>query len=200
MARNPQDINPEDSFPRRNLPDEAEKWGRSMEDRVVALEKAVLADRSSILGTNRNVASSLSNMTETISSLLTVLPIEAMATGFTVPSETSASVLTETITVPEGFTTVSVMVVSRVAARNTSVSSSYLYGKVMINGSGTGLWSGLFTAPGTFGITYPAYVTALTGLTPGSDLTVDIYAKADPSWESDAANVVQMSALAVFGR
>lgn len=49
-----------DVFPRRNLPDEAEMWGREHDTRVVAIENQIVAVRQSLTGQNRNTASSLS--------------------------------------------------------------------------------------------------------------------------------------------
>lgn len=48
-----------DVFPRRNLPDDAQPWGRAHDDRVIALESAVEILNQSVLGQNRNSASSL---------------------------------------------------------------------------------------------------------------------------------------------
>lgn len=49
-----------DVFPRRNLPGEAEQWGRAHDDRVVALESGLESVTQSLQGQNRNTASSLS--------------------------------------------------------------------------------------------------------------------------------------------
>lgn len=49
-----------DVFPRRNLPDPAEPWGRAHDDRVLSLESVVESLNQSIQGQNRNSASSLS--------------------------------------------------------------------------------------------------------------------------------------------
>lgn len=49
-----------DVFPRRNLPDEAEMWGREHDKRVVAIEDQIIAVKQSLTGQNRNTASSLS--------------------------------------------------------------------------------------------------------------------------------------------
>lgn len=49
-----------DVFPRRNLPGEAEQWGRAHDDRVMALESGLETVAQSVQGQNRNTASSLS--------------------------------------------------------------------------------------------------------------------------------------------
>lgn len=65
--RNAQNINPDNVFPRRNqVDDEAEKWGRTVEDRIVALEKAALGSRASANGLNRNIAGTSANLADQI--------------------------------------------------------------------------------------------------------------------------------------
>ena len=49
-----------DVFPRRNLPGEAEQWGRAHDERVLALEASMEGVSQSLQGQNRNTASSLS--------------------------------------------------------------------------------------------------------------------------------------------
>lgn len=48
-----------DVFPRRNLPTDAEPWGRAHDDRVLALESGLEIVTQSVQGQNRNAASSL---------------------------------------------------------------------------------------------------------------------------------------------
>lgn len=80
MARTPQDINPEDKFPQRNLPDPAEPWGRTMEDRVIAIEKAIKGQESSLLGTNRNIAASVANISEQFVRVYSAFPVGTIVT------------------------------------------------------------------------------------------------------------------------
>jgi hypothetical protein len=55
-----------DIFPQRNLPGEAEEWGRAHDRRVVGLESEVLALQQSVQGQNRNSASSLASLARQI--------------------------------------------------------------------------------------------------------------------------------------
>ena len=73
MARNVQDINPDDVFPRRNLPGEAESWGRTLEDRVIALEKGYISQGASIQGANRFTASSAASTSDQLTALISIL-------------------------------------------------------------------------------------------------------------------------------
>ena len=52
-------MNVYDVFPRRNLPVEAEEWGRETEQRIMQLENAVLGANDAIAGQNRTQASTL---------------------------------------------------------------------------------------------------------------------------------------------
>lgn len=48
-----------DVFPRRNLPDEAEQWGRTAEDRITNLDGSIVQLQQGLQSQNRNTASSL---------------------------------------------------------------------------------------------------------------------------------------------
>ena len=69
MARTASDVNHTDIFPRRNLPGDSEKWGRVAEDRIIALESAVLAMSQSSQGANRNSAASLQSIAQQLKAL-----------------------------------------------------------------------------------------------------------------------------------
>jgi len=55
-------VNIFDTFPRRNLPAEAEPWGRFAEEKVYALENAITTNGQSADGLNRNTASTLQDL------------------------------------------------------------------------------------------------------------------------------------------
>lgn len=55
-----------DVFPRRNLPEEAEQWGRAHDDRVVSLEQQVEILGQSLSGQNRNAASSIETLADQV--------------------------------------------------------------------------------------------------------------------------------------
>lgn len=71
-------VRPTDVFPRRNLPGSAEQWGRTVEDRLVALEKLAIAQEQSARGANRSTASQLSNIQQ---SLTWIVPLLTQTTG-----------------------------------------------------------------------------------------------------------------------
>lgn len=103
-------MNPLDAFPRRNLPPEAEEWGREVEARTIALENAALSGGQTLGGLNRTSAASLESMSQQLSGLATqvervddlydALPKAyqktASNTGFGLPSSAWNTVATNT--------------------------------------------------------------------------------------------------------
>lgn len=59
-----------DVFPRRNLPDDAEPWGREHDNRVLSLENTVGTIKTSLLGQNRNNASSIQVLADQVRDLV----------------------------------------------------------------------------------------------------------------------------------
>lgn len=58
-----------DIFPRRNLPPEAEQWGRAHDSRVIEVEKTLVTLQQNVAGQNRNTASSLAELASQINDL-----------------------------------------------------------------------------------------------------------------------------------
>lgn len=82
-----------DVFPRRNLPPQAEQWGREVENRVTSLETETGVNAQGLAGQNRNIASSLSLIAQQIEDLRATqatIPITRSLAdrqiGFSVPS------------------------------------------------------------------------------------------------------------------
>lgn len=69
MSESAPRINPEDVFPRRNLPGSAEQWGRVVEDRTRELEKNAVAVNQSLHGANRDTAAQLANLAPSVARL-----------------------------------------------------------------------------------------------------------------------------------
>lgn len=58
-----------DIFPRRNLPNDAEQWGRAHDERVLSVEGQIETIRQSLSGQNRNTASSLESLANQLRSI-----------------------------------------------------------------------------------------------------------------------------------
>lgn len=69
MSESAPRINPSNVFPRRNLPGEAEQWGRIMEDRTRELERNAVSVNQSLHGANRGTAAQLAAISEQLSRL-----------------------------------------------------------------------------------------------------------------------------------
>lgn len=132
-----------DVFPRRNLPEEAEQWGRAHDDRVISLEQQVGILSQSLSGQNRNSSSSIQTLADQVKDL----------TGRT--SYNVGTAETQTWTTPTGtpytwgpslsFTLTEARVVSlqaivaaavsTIATSTTTASFAYLGGAIFVNGS-----------------------------------------------------------------
>ena len=62
-------MNPYDVFPRRNLPPEAEEWGRKAEERIIDIENRVLMADGIARGTNRGDAASMGALARQVDAL-----------------------------------------------------------------------------------------------------------------------------------
>ena len=86
-----------DVFPLRNLPPEAEEWGRTVEDRIIQAENRNATAGQSLSGLNRSSSSTLDNLAFQVSEvnrLYRSLPIGVQVTSsntnFAVPASTPA--------------------------------------------------------------------------------------------------------------
>jgi hypothetical protein len=136
----------------------------------------------------------------TVAALVETRSLQTNVFGFSMPSGASASVCSGTITIPDGYTRVSVMAVGEVSGNNNSGGVGFLYGRIFVNGDDSGLH-----VSSTTGLSEQATITLsrssyLTGLTPGGVVTVDLYAKGDfSSWGSTSTGAY-LSAVALFLR
>lgn len=184
MARNASDINPQDKFPKRDLGGDSEKWGRTIEDRIIALEKAALGGGTSIQATNRALASSTASLADQIKSVVYVESLYETASGFAVPAKTSAVVATTRVNIPLGFTRASYSATMWVTAYNDSGSPSLLYSGLELDGVYIGILNSATTPAGVYGVSTYTRTGNLEGLTPGGTLTFGLRAKGDPPWGS----------------
>lgn len=76
--RNPSNINPNDVFPRSNLPGESVEWGRQLMERVQALESARVADSAFAQGQNRNTAAVTASLADQLVQIRTNYPVGAV--------------------------------------------------------------------------------------------------------------------------
>lgn len=181
-------MNPNDIFPRRNLPGEAEEWGRVIETRIVEIERAALATKGSVKGLNRTTASSLQELSRQVTDL------EALYNSIPKPAQASNNtsgfalgggwnnVLATSITVPEGVTTVDLIaigsghLVSNSTGSSVASSSRLSFAGVGESPSVQGAW---FTGFGDYRTVMMPTYSWRASVTPGSTITV--YFQINPS-------------------
>lgn len=122
-----------DVFPRRNLPPDAENWGREFERRTVDTEKEVKSLDQSLQGLNRSTASSL----QTLARQIKQIPITDVAgirrDGFAVGS--SFATLTSLDIESKPNRTASIFFTAEAGAEAvTGVSVTDLFMRVVVNG------------------------------------------------------------------
>ena len=179
-------INPDDVFPARNLPGEAEKWGRSVEEEVKKLREQQEITNQLLSGQNRNSAAALSLLSDQLSKVVSFDSRLETNYLFAVPSGTSASVLDTVFIVPTGYSRAFVFSAATLTAWNASGSASYLYMGVDINGEYEGLTVSAISPNASQQQIADNNTAAFTGLVAGEEITVSVRAKADPSWGSTA--------------
>ncbi len=208
LARSASDINPEDVFPPSQLPGASAAWGRVMMDRMVALEKAVLAGGQSIDGTNRYLASSSASLADQIADILAtqdrLMATESYQTetplAFPVPSGVYTTVLTQTVEVPLGYDAVDLVTFGFGLGYADNAASTYFYGLIVVNGvNGISSIDGPVSSTGdNTGTVSPNDARSLTGVS-GQNITLEFKVKQDSgtTWGA-ATNRAKMSTLAIF--
>lgn len=106
------------------------------------------------------------------------------------------------LVIPAWATRATVMVAGQVFARNTTANSDFLAVCVAINGTvGSTLSQGVGPVSGIIPdvMASATAIRQLSGLTPGSVVTVDVRASASlGGWTANSANIASFDALAVF--
>jgi hypothetical protein len=213
MARNIQDINPGDVFPPRNLPDSSENWGRVVENRIIALEKAYLSGEQGISGQNRNTAATLEalarqvdEISDTQQLLIQTESFQTDTTGtFGVNAATYDVVLTQRIIIPEGFDNVDLVTIGSAHARNQSGVNSFFYGVIAVDGVyGVSVIDGPIWSTGlgedSYGTVSLGDARTLTGVE-GTTVDVTVSVKnshGSTDWPTESENTAKLSILALY--
>ena len=125
-----------DVFPRRNLPGEAEQWGRAHDERVIALERENVTLRQSLNALNRSTAATLSNLARQLNAMPIVWVGAFSQTGFGLNTVGWHTVAEVKVTVPPGRETASVVAVAGGAAADlTSGGLTTAEARIIIAGS-----------------------------------------------------------------
>lgn len=209
-------MNLNDVFPRRNLPgDQAEEWGRVVEQRIQSLEFGTVRQGQLVSGENRASASSMEELSRQVRRLAeqrAQLEAAIRALPRTVQSTTQSSgfglgggwntVLTASITVPAGMTQAKVLVVgSGQTVSNTTVGNVESSYRLILNGSASPQSpSPWFPGSGDFrSIITPSYGWNL-GVSPGATLTAQfqIAPQDSSSWPPHGDSYAVLTLQATF--
>lgn len=208
-------VNPNDVFPRRNLPGDSEEWGRNVEDRIRSVEYATLGQKQGLSGVNRTSASTsqelsrqivqLRGLYENLDALFRAIPKVRQASnsvsGFGM-SPGWVNLITSTITVPEGSAQAVLQVnASGLLVSTTTTSLITSYSRVVIDGSasaeGPNPW---YPGNGDFrSIMVPSGARTFN-VTPGQSITVQFQALADDStsYGYNSSSYAVLSTIATF--
>ena len=197
-----------DVFPLRNLPTDAEPWGREVEDRISQAENALSGSKQSLLGLNRATGSTLENLAYQISEvqrLYNLIPVAHQRTSsvsnFGVTG-TGAWNTIATASIPldhPGTLSLTAEGAGQLVSGGSSTLMTASYRLLVTSGSASTEVPGLFATPTgvwvnnfkvTWGWTLP--------ITMARSVTVSLQCKPD-SGESWPAGTGSYAVLTVFG-
>ena len=133
-------INPDDVFPARDLPGQAEKWGRVVEERIRAAEEGVLSNRQALAAQERAFSAALAQIIATTLAPPTYTETDTDARIYSSPS---TYLYTNTaVVVPVGATSVELTLKGALTATNDIIDPSPQDVELQLIG-----FYGLFTDP-----------------------------------------------------
>lgn len=207
--------NPNDVFPRRNLPGDAEEWGRSVEDRIRNVEFSTLGQKQGLSGANRTSASTLQEIArqlvqlrgfyDDLADLYDAIPkvgqVSNTVTGFGLGSGWN-TVATATLTVPPGSNSASLLGSASGQLVSTTTSSVITtLSRLVIQGTeGPQTPNAWYPGSGDFrSIMVPSWSRTVS-VAPGDTLTVELQAYADDytAYGYNAYSYAVISLIATF--
>lgn len=216
-------MNPNDVFPRRNLPGEAEEWGRKVEERIRNVEYGSLSQKSNIQSENRSSSSSLQELSRqliqirdtqvalqanqaaldaAIRAVPRTIQSTAQNSGFGLGGGWNTVVYTE-ITAPPGMTNCKFLVIgSGQIVTNTTTQNVETSYKLNVPGVGESP-----SAPGPWATGYGDFRTVMTpsfswsfGVSPGQTIRAEfqIAANTPAAYPGNGNSYAVISVLATF--
>ena len=199
-----------DVFPRRNLPSEAEEWGRKVEDRIYQAENLQAMSGQSLSGLNRSSSGTLGSLAEQVQQvqrLYNAIPIPKQATtsvtGFGVPSTGAWNTIASVSITPDASGTLAFAVVGSgqlVSSNSGNLMCSFRI--LLSTGSSSPAVPGLYAFSGGVGgnnfLVNWAWAISVT-TTP---VTISIQANpaAGETWGSGTGSYVALSAFGTLTR
>lgn len=195
-----------DVFPRRNLPDEAEEWGREVETRISNAELASSVSGKSISGLNRTTASSLDTLAYQVGEIKRLqdsIPVAqqrtAQATNFGLPSSGWNTIATTSFVVSgDGYLSVTAVASGQLVSSTGPGLKTCEY-RLVAGSDASAVIDGLFASPsGTWVNNF--MVTWAWGISPPANSAVNISLQARPADTSSwGAGSGSYAVLTCFG-
>ena len=197
-------LDPTDVFPPRNLPGDAERWGREVEGVATLLKGSAKNLRQSIESMNRSTAASLQSLGDQIAELSAVrallLTTESKSDSnltYSIPSGVTSVATTVSFTVPAGYTKASIFASHSASAQNGVVGVDYLGVLVSIGGvANLGVFGQAGTSSSTNYTNSSSSYTRTVPVTEGDILVVDGLVSSDNGYLSSRRST--LSAMATF--
>lgn len=155
--------------------------------------------QDAITAQQATLTAAVSDISDLVDEQVAFTATDDSSSGFSIPTGSTASVLTTTIDVPTGYTEAGVIAVGTVVGINGSGGPSYLYAGIDIDSLSGDLNVGTATANGALGVVRDHQAQVITGLTGGGTFDVVLRAKGDPAWGSSTTSA-GLAVLAVFRR
>ena len=200
-----------DVFPLRNLPTDAEEWGRTVEDRIYQAENALSGSKQSLLGLNRATGSTLENLAYQISEvqrLYNRIPVAYQRTSsvsnFAVPG-TGAwnTIATTSISLYQaGTLSLTAEGSGQLVSGEARALKTASYRLLVTSGSASTEVPGLFATPtGTwvnnFKVTW-GWTVPVTVETPTITVTLQCKPDAGESWPAGTGSYAVLTAFGTF--
>ena len=200
-----------DVFPLRNLPTDAEEWGRTVEDRIYQAENALSGSKQSLAGLNRATGSTLENLAfqvQEVQRLYEAIPVATQrtstASNFAVPTTAGWNNITA---VTMGFPRAGNLSLNAVASgqlvsggSSTLMTATY---RIVANSSASPAIPGLFASPsGTFVNNFMTTWGWNIAIADGATVTLTLQCRPDDgaSWPSGTGSSATLVAYGVFSR
>ena len=202
-------MNPTDVFPRRNLPGEAEEWGREVEDRIRGVEYGATSQKTGLSSQNRASASSSQELARQIQSLQRAydsIPKPRQNSGTATAFSLSAgwnTVLSVSLVAPVGVNRLELLAMgSGQIVSTTTTTTVESSSRLNLVGTGEspyapGAW---YIGSGDYRtIMAPSYSWSITVL-PGQVITVEfqVYPEDSAAYPGNANNYAVLSLLGTF--
>lgn len=201
-----------DVFPLRNLPTDAEEWGRTVEDRIYQAENALSGSKQSLLGLNRATGSTLENLAYQISEvqrLYNLIPVAYQRTSsvsnFAVPSSGAWNTLaTVSFSLYDpGTLSLTAEGAGQLVSGGTSTLMTASYRLTITSGSASTVVPGLFASPsGTFVNNFKVTWGWSVPVTVGANITVTLQCRPDDgtSWPARTGSYAVLTVFGTFTR